>query len=172
MPKKQTDFGNYFDDFAIGDVFKHPLGRTISDVDNQWFTLLTMNTNPNHFDANLASATEFNQPLVNSTLTLAIVAGQSVYDISQNAFANLGWKNIELTAPVFVGDTIYSESKVVGLRESKSRPYAGIVTVQTRGFKQDGTVFMTYERSVYVYKREGTPIGETFPTVEDEWPER
>ena len=172
MPKEQTDFGNYFDDFTIGDVFKHPLGRTITDVDNQWFTLLTMNTNPNHFDANLASATEFHQPLVNSTLTLAIVAGQSVYDISQNAFANLGWKNIELTAPVFVGDTIYSESKVVGLRESKSRPYAGIVTVQTRGFKQDGTVFMHYERSVYVYKRAGSPIGGTYPTVDDEWPER
>lgn len=172
MPIEQTDFGNYFDDFSVGEVYKHPLGRTISDVDNQWFTLLTMNTNPNHFDAHLAEATEFGRPLVNSALTLAIVVGQSVYDISQNAFANLGWKNIELVAPVFVGDTIYAESKVVGLRESQSRPYACIVTVQTLGYNQDGVVFMTFERSVYVYKRSGSPIGDTFPTVDDAWPER
>ena len=170
MPQDPTDFGNYFDDFEVGQVYKHPLGRTITEADNVWFTLLTMNTNPNHFDNNLASHTEFNKPLVNSGLTLAIVLGQSVSDISQNAFANLGWKDIKLTAPVFVGDTIYAESKVIGLRESESRPYAGIVTVVTRGYKQDGTVFMTFERSVFVYKRDHTPIGDAFPDVTEDWP--
>ncbi len=170
MPKDPTDFGNYFDDFAVGDVYTHPLGRTITEADNTWFTLLTMNTNPNHFDANLAQHTEFGKPLVNSGLTLAIVLGQSVSDISQNAFANLGWKDISLTAPVFVGDTVYAQSKVIGLRESNSRPYAGIVTVQTRGYKQDGTVFMTFERSVYVYKRDHAPTGQAFPDVAEEWP--
>lgn len=172
MPTDPTDFGNYFEDFTVGEVYKHPLGRTVTEADNTWFTLLTMNTNPNHFDANLAETTEFGRPLVNSGLTLAIVLGQSVYDISQNAFANLGWKDISLTAPVFVGDTLYAESKIVGLKESESRPYAGIVTVQTRGLKQDGTVFMTFERSVYVYKRAGSPIGDAFPTTEDPWPDR
>jgi len=171
MPEDQKDFGNYFDDFVVGQVYKHALGRTISEADNSWFTLLTMNTNPNHFDANLASHTEFGQPLVNSGLTLAIVLGQSVHDISQNAFANLGWKNIELKAPVFVGDTIYAESKITGLRESESRPYAGIVTVQTRGYKQDGSVFITFERSVFVYKRDSTPIGDAFPDVTEPWPD-
>lgn len=172
MPTDPTEFGNYFEDFTVGEVYKHPLGRTVTEADNTWFTLLTMNTNPNHFDANLAETTEFGRPLVNSGLTLAIVLGQSVYDISQNAFANLGWKDISLTAPVFVGDTLYAESKIVGLRESESRPYAGVVTVQTRGLKQDGTVFMTFERSVYVYKRTGSPIGDAFPTTEDPWPDR
>ncbi|MGI9667742.1 MAG: MaoC family dehydratase [Acidimicrobiia bacterium] len=170
MPADPADFGNYFDDFTIGDVYKHPLGRTITEADNTWFTLLTMNTNPNHFDANLAEHTEFGKPLVNSGLTLAIVLGQSVYDISQNAFANLGWENITLSAPVFVGDTVYSESKVIGLRESASRPYAGIVTVLTRGYTQEGTVFMTFERSVYVYKRDDAPTGAAFPEVSEDWP--
>lgn len=149
----REDPGRYFDDFAVGDVYEHRPGRTITETDNVWFTLLTQNTHPLHFDREYAAKTEFGQPLVNSTLTLALVAGMSVSDTSQKAIANLGWTNIELTAPVFVGDTIYAESEVLEARESRSRPGQGIVTVRTTGRKADDTVFMTYVRSFLVPKR-------------------
>lgn len=149
----REDPGRYFDDFAVGDVYEHRPGRTITETDNVWFTLLTQNTHPLHFDREYAAKTEFGQPLVNSTLTLAIVVGMSVSDTSQKAIANLGWTNIELTAPVFVGDTIYAESEVLEVRESRSRPGQGIVTVRTTGKKADDTVFMTYVRSFLVPKR-------------------
>ena len=123
------------------------------------FTLLTMNTHPLHFDANFAAKSEFGKPLVNSALTLSIVVGMSVSDTSQNAIANLGWNDIKLTAPVFHGDTIYAESEVLEMRESKSRPTQGIVTIQTTGKKADGTVFMTFERSILTPKR-GHGVGD------------
>ena len=147
--------GRYYEDFTVGDVYRHQPGRTISETDNTWFTLLTMNTHPVHFDAAYAAETEFGKLLVNSCLTLSIVAGMSVSDLSQNAVANLGWKDIGLSAPVFVGDTIYAESEVLAKRESKSRPGQGIVTARTRGLKADGTEFMRYERSFLVARREG-----------------
>ena len=134
-------------------MYEHRPGRTLSEADNTWFTLLTMNTHPLHFDAAYAAKTEFERPLMNSTLTLAMVAGMSVSDLSQKAIANLGWDKIRLTAPVFAGDTIYAESEVLAKRESKSRPDQGIVTVKTTGKKADGTVFMTYERAFLVPKR-------------------
>ena len=137
----------------MGDVYEHRPGRTISEADNTWFTLLTMNTHPVHFDANYAAKSEFGQLLVNSALTLSIVAGMSVSDTSQKAIANLGWNDIKLTAPVFVGDTIYAESEVLGKRESKSRPTQGIVSIKTTGKKADGTVFMTYDRTMLIPKR-------------------
>jgi itaconyl-CoA hydratase len=146
----RESFGRHFEDFTVGDVYEHRPGRTISEADNTWFTLLTMNTHPLHFDAAYAARTEFKRPLVNSCLTLAIVAGMSVSDLSQKAIANLGWDKIQLTAPVFAGDTLYAESEVLALRESKSRPTQGIVTVRTTGKKSDGTVFMTYERTFLV----------------------
>ena len=145
--------GRHLEDFQVGDVYEHRPGRTLSEADNTWFTLLTMNTHPVHFDAAYSAKTEFGRPLVNSCLTLAIVTGMSVSDLSQKAVANLGWDNIRLTAPVFVGDTIYAESEVLEVRESRSRPTQGIVTVRTTGKKADGTVFMTYERSLLVPKR-------------------
>lgn len=145
--------GRYYEDFRVGDIYEHRPGRTICEADNTWFTLLTMNTHPLHFDAAYAARTEFGRPLVNSCLTLAMVVGMSVADVSEKAIANLGWKNIELTAPVFAGDTLYAESEVLALRESRSRPTQGIVTVRTRGLKADGTVFMTFERTVLVPKR-------------------
>jgi len=145
-------FGRHFEDFKVGDVYEHRPGRTISEADNTWFTLLTMNTHPLHFDAAYAAKTEFGRPLVNSCLTLAMVAGMSVTDLSQKAIANLGWDKVRLSAPVFAGDTIYAESEVLDKRESKSRPTQGIVTVRTTGKKADGTVFMTYERSFLVPK--------------------
>ncbi len=146
-------FGRCFEDFVAGDVYEHRPGRTISEADNTWFTLLTMNKHPLHFDAAYAAKTEFGKPVVNSALTLSIVAGMSVSDVSQQAIANLGWNDIRLTAPVFVGDTIYAESEVLSKRQSSSRPTQGIVTVRTTGRKADGSVIMTYERTVLVPKR-------------------
>jgi len=145
--------GRYYEDFAVGETYKHWPGRTITAADNTWFTLLTMNQNPIHFDEAYAKQSEFGKPLVNSTLTLAIVVGMSVADVSQRAVANLGWTDIALPAPVFNGDTLYAESKVLDKRESKSRPAQGIVTVATRAWKQDGTTVMTFKRSVLIPKR-------------------
>ena len=146
----RQDPGRLYEDFTVGDVYEHRPGRTISEADNTWFTLLTMNQHPLHFDAAYAAGTEFGRPLVNSTLTLAIVTGMSVGDVSQKAIANLGWDRIALTAPVFVGDTIYAESEVLAKRPSGSRPGQGLVTVRTRGRKADGSVFMEFERTVLV----------------------
>ena len=145
--------GRYFEDFAVGDTYKHWPGRTITATDNTWFTLLTMNQHPIHFDEEYAKHTEFGKPLVNSALTLAIVAGMSVADVSQKAIANLGWTDIRMPAPVFNGDTIYAESTVLEKRVSKSRPTQGVVTVSTRAWKQDGTTVMTYHRTVLVPMR-------------------
>src|SRR5215470_8153082 len=150
--RSRETYGRVFEDFAVGDVYEHRPGRTISEADNTWFTLLTMNQHPLHFDAAYAAKSEFGRPVVNSCLTLSIITGMSVADVSQMAIGNLGWTDIKLTAPVFVGDTIYAESEVLAKRESKSRPTQGVVTVRTTGKKADGTVFMSYERTVLVPK--------------------
>ena len=149
--------GRFFEDFEVGDVYEHPLGRTVLPVDNSWFTLLTQNTAELHFDAHYASATEWGRPLVDSTFTLALVTGQSVTDVSQNVMANLGWDEVRLPAPVFEGDTIYSESEVLEVRESKSRPNVGVVTVRTKGYNQDGVVVITFKRVLLVYRRDCAP---------------
>ncbi|HIC34210.1 MAG TPA: MaoC family dehydratase, partial [Gammaproteobacteria bacterium] len=143
----RESYGRYYEDFHVGDIYEHRPGRTITETDNTWFTLLTMNTHPLHFDAHYAKKTEFGRPLVNSALTLSIVAGMSVSDLSQKAIANLGWENIKLTAPVFAGDTLYAESEVLAKRESKSRPTQGIVSARTTGANSDGIVVIRYERS-------------------------
>ncbi|MBI4757269.1 MAG: MaoC family dehydratase [Betaproteobacteria bacterium] len=145
--------GRFFEDFEVGDVYRHPLGRTVLEVDNAWFTLLTQNTAPIHFDRHYAAQTEFRRPLVDSTFTLALVTGQSVTDVSQNVFANLGWDEVRLPAPVFEGDTIYSQSEVLEARESRSRPNVGIVKVRTSGFNQDGKVVITFVRTLLVFRR-------------------
>src|SRR5258707_14014147 len=139
--------GRCFEDFVPGAALRHELGRTVSTTDNTWFTLLTVNSNPIHFDAHYASQTEFRRPLVNSTLTLAIVTGLSVADISRHA-VNLGWDEVRLPAPVFEGDTIYAESEVLSARPSKSRPNMGVVEIKTTGFNQDGTVVIHYRRAI------------------------
>ena len=151
--------GRYFEDFAVGDVYVHRLGRTVLDVDNSWFTLLTQNTAPIHVDRHYAAGTEFGRPLVDSTFTLALVTGQSVADVSQNVMANLGWDEVRLPAPVFEGDTIYSESEVLAARPSRSRPEVGIVTVRTTGSNQDGVVVITFTRTLMVYRRGHGPAG-------------
>ena len=146
-------FGRSYEDFAVGDVYEHRPGRTITQADNTWFALLTMNTHPLHFDEQYAKATEFGRCLVASPLTVAILVGMSVTDVSQKAIANLGWREICLPAPVFAGDTLYAESTVLDKRESKSRPTAGLVTVRTTGRNQDGTVVCTFERTILVARR-------------------
>lgn len=149
----RESYGRYYEDFEVGHIYEHRPGRTMTETDNIQYTLLTMNTHPLHFDAEYCRHTEFGKPLINSTFTLSVVAGMSVSDVSQKAIANLGWSDIKLTAPVFAGDTLYAESEVLEKRESKSRPTQGVVKVRTTGIKQDGTVFMSFERSVLVPKR-------------------
>jgi len=153
----QTERGRFFEDFKVGEVYHHAMGRTLSEADNTWFTLLTCNTNEIHFNADYAAQTEFGRPLMNSCLTLSLVTGLSVDDISQHIVANLGWDKVTLPAPVFAGDTIYAESEVLETRPSKSRPGQGIVRVRTRGFNQKGTVVIQFERTVLVHSRETAP---------------
>ena len=154
-----ADLGRYLEDFTVGDVYEHRPGRTITEADNIQFSLLTMNRHPMHCDHAFAEKSEFGKPLVNSGLTLAIVLGMTVDDVSYKSVANLGWKEIKLVAPVFPGDTIYARSKVLDVRESKKRPTQGIVTTYTEGYKADGTVFVTFERASLVPKR-GHGIGD------------
>jgi itaconyl-CoA hydratase len=166
MAIKEGWTGRVFEDFEVGDVFRHALGRTVLATDNVWFTLLTQNTNPIHFDRAYAAKTEFGKPLVDSTFTLALVTGQSVADISQNAMANLGWDEVRLPNPVFEGDTIYSQSEVLEKRESKSRPNVGIVRFKTTGYTQDGTVVIEFKRTIMIYKRGQVPETVRGPKIE------
>ena len=149
----RESFGRYYEDFTVGDTYEHRPGRTITATDNTWFTLLTMNTHPLHFDEEYARATEFGRTIVCSPLTVALMVGMSVSDVSQKAIANLGWREIRLTHPLYAGDTLYAESTVLGKRDSKSRPEAGLVTVATSGRNQDGTVVCTFERTILVARR-------------------
>ena len=156
----REDPGRYFEDFQIGDVYEHWPGRTVSEADNIWFTNLTMNTHPIHFDANYASKSEFGKYLVNSAFTLALVTGMCVSGTSQKAIANLGWEEIKIPAPVFVGDTLYSETEVLDKRESKSRSTQGIVKVRHIGKNQDKVVVMDMVRSFLVAKRGHSVVDE------------
>ncbi|MCJ0896516.1 acyl dehydratase [Rhodococcus erythropolis] len=153
MTLHKAPAGRFFEDFVVGDLIEHAARRTVTTTDNIWFTLLTQNTAPLHFDHEYAAQTEFGRPLMNSAFTLALVSGQSVAEISQNVFANLGWDAVQLPNPVFEGDTISSLSKVLAARESTSRPNLGIVTVSTTGYNQRGDEVVTYVRNVMIYKR-------------------
>ena len=148
--------GRAYEDISVGDIYPHALGRTITDVDNIWFTLLTNNPNPIHFDQVYAAQTEFKRLLVDSTFTLALVTGLSVADVSQNAI-NLGWDEVRLTHPVYAGDTLHAWSEVLEVRESQSRPTMGIVKLKTTGVNQDGAVVIEFKRTILVYKRAHVP---------------
>lgn len=156
MSVKEGWHGRVYEDFDVGDIYQHPLGRTITRTDNIWFTLVTVNPNPIHFDAHYAAQTPFGRPLVDSTFTLALVTGLSVGDVSQNGI-NLGWDEVRLPAPVYEGDTVYAQSEVLSKRESKSHPERGIIQVKTVGYNQEGTVVLTFKRSILVYKRGHVP---------------
>ena len=149
--------GRFFEDFNVGDVYHHALGRTVTETDNSWFTLLTQNTAAIHFDKHYAAQTEFGRPLVNSTFTLALVTGQSVSDVSQNVMANLGWDHVRLPHPLFEGDTVYSKSEVLEVRRSESRSNVGVLTVRTTGFNQDGIILIEFTRTLLVYRRGHAP---------------
>lgn len=149
----RESYGRYLEDFKVGDVYEHRPGRTISEADNSWFTLLTMNQHPLHFDVEYAAKSEFGKPLVNSCLTLSIIAGMSVSDVSQKTIANLGWDTVRMPAPVFNGDTLYAESEVLSIRESKSRPTQGIVSIKTIGKNQKGVEVISFERTMLIPKR-------------------
>lgn len=166
--------GRLFEDFTVGDIYYHPFGKTVTEADNQSFTLMTQNVSKTHVDRNFAKSTEFGLPLVNSTLTLALVTGQSTIDLSMNVFANMGWDEVRMPNPVYEGDTIYSRSKVLALRESKSRPNLGLVSVATEGYNQDSKIVISYRRTFMVYKQGFMPSVEsarpdesTLPSIEE-----
>ncbi len=146
--------GLLFEDIEVGAIVEHRPGRTLTEADNIWMSLLSMNLHPLHIDNAYCESTEWKRPLVSSLVTLSIVSGMSVPSTSAKGLANLGWDNIRLVAPVFVGDTIYAETEYLDKRRSESRPHQGIVSCTTRGVKSDGTVFLTCERSFLLPTRE------------------
>jgi acyl dehydratase len=154
----RESFGRYYEDFKVGDIYQHRPGRTITQYDNISFTLLTMNTHPMHFDEEYAKHSEFGRCIVCSPLTVALMVGMSVTDVSQKAIANLGWTDIKLTHPLFAGDTLYAESEVLDKRESKSRPNAGVVSVKTIGLNQDGVKVCEFNRTMLIMKRSGNDV--------------
>jgi itaconyl-CoA hydratase len=156
-----------YEDFAVGDVYRSAVGRTVTETDNLLFTMLAMNTNELHFNDEAARASEFGRPLVNSTFTLALVLGLSVADTTQAGAVNLGWTEIRLPHPVFVGDTIWSETEVTAVRESRSRPACGIVSVRTRGINERREVVCEFARSFLVPKRSAST--DAFPTTDEQW---
>jgi len=161
--------GRFYEDFAVGDVFKSRLGRTVTEVDNIWFTCLTLNTNQIHFNTPYAERTQFGKTLMNSAFTLALITGMTVPDTSENAAANLQWTDIKLPKPVFAGDTLWAESEILELRESNSNPSVGIVSMRSRGINQRHEVVIEFLRTFMVYKREAPEVQDTFPGTDDEW---
>jgi itaconyl-CoA hydratase len=161
--------GRFFEDYSVGDVYRSRLGRTITETDNIWFTNLTLNTNQSHFNTPFAERSPFGRPLVNSAFTLSLVTGLSVTDVSENAMANLAWDDIKLPNPVFAGDTLWCESEVLELRESASRPYAGIVKIRSRGINQRAEVVIEFRRTMMVYRREAEQVQDLFPITSADW---
>ena len=162
--------GRFFEDFDVGDVYTSRLGRTVTEADNVWFTCLTMNTNQMHFNDRYAAGTPFGRTLVNSTFTLALITGLTVPDTSENGAANLEWSDIKLPNPVFVGDTLWAQSEVLGLRESESRPQMGVVTIRSRGINQDGEVVVEFRRAFLCYKRDAPEVQTgRAPAVDAPW---
>lgn len=161
--------GRFFEDFCVGDVYTSRLGRTVTETDNVWFTCLTLNTNQVHFNERYAAGTAFGRSLVNSTFTLALVTGLTVPDTSENAAANLEWTEIKLPRPVFVGDTLWAQSEVLALRESRSRPQMGVITIRSRGINQDGEVVIEFRRSFLVYKRDAPEVQRGAPATDQPW---
>ena len=159
--------GRFFEDFTVGDIYKHPYGRTVTETDNVWFTNLTMNLNPMHFNEAYAAETEFGERLVDGTFVIALSVGMSVIDVSANATANLGYDDIRHHAPVFHGDTLFAESEVIEKRESDSRDHVGIVTTELRTFNQDDELVLTLQRTPLVLKRSHAAPSPAQPTG---WP--
>jgi len=168
-PAPKSWRGRFYEDFAVGDVFRSRLGRTVTETDNIWFTCLTLNTNQLHFNTPYAERTQFGSPLVNSVFTLALVVGLTVPDTSENAAANLAWTDIKLPKPVFVGDTLWAESEILELRESASNPDVGIVSMRCRGVNQRREVVVEFKRTFMVYKRAAPQAATAFPGTDTGW---
>lgn len=162
MPVKKGWEGRYLEDLQVGDIYRSGVGRTVTETDNIWFTLLTNNDNEIHFNDEYAKNTQWGKPLVNSAFTLALVTGLSVSDVSKNG-VNLAWEKVVMPAPVFAGDTIWAETEVLSVRDSKSDPRRGIIHIKTKGIKQDGTTVIEFERNILVWKREHAPSQSSFP---------
>jgi itaconyl-CoA hydratase len=161
--------GRFYEDFDVGDVYQSRLGRTITETDNIWFTLLTLNTNQMHFNTPYTEGTRFGQQLINSAFTLALVTGMTVPDTSENATANLSWTDIKLPKPVFVGDTLWAESEITDMRESKSNQNVGIVSMRCRGINQRREVVIEFKRTFMVYKRGAPEVTDMFPATDEDW---
>ena len=145
--------GRFFDEWQVGDRIAHAVTRTVTETDNVLISTLTHNPQPLHLDAEAAKQSELGQILVNSCLTFSLVVGASVADTTLGTLvANLGFDEVRLPKPVFIGDTLRFESEVVDLRESKSRPNAGIVTWEHRAINQDGQTVCTFKRSALIQK--------------------
>jgi acyl dehydratase len=155
MSKKEiiSYFGNYFEDFEIDTVFHHTPGKTITESDNNFFTLITMNHHPLHIDKPFAEASQHKKILVVGTLVFSLAVGQSVKDISCKAIANLGYDKVVHFAPVFIGDTIYSRSIIKNKVESKSKLDRGVITVETIVVNQDDVKVLSFERKVLIPKK-------------------
>ena len=166
MPVKEGWTGRFYEDFEVGDVYRSAIGRTITETDNIWFTLLTNNDNQIHFNSEYAKHTPWGKTLVNSAFTIAVVTGLTVKDVSQNGFA-LGWERIVLPNPLFNGDTVYAETEVLDIRASQSDERRGIVKVRTRGIQQEGVVVIEFERSIMVWRREHAPNIGVFPEIKE-----
>ena len=161
--------GRFYEDIEVGDVYASRLGRTVTETDNIWFTCLTLNTNQLHFNVPYAERTQFGKPLVNSAFTLALVTGMTVPDTSENATANLAWTDITMPNPVFVGDTLWSESEILDKRESRSNPRVGIVSMRSRGINQRREVVMEFKRTFMIYKSNAPEVESAFPGTDTEW---
>ena len=151
---RSEQFGNYLEDFIVGDTYKHWPGRTITESDNTNFCMLTMNHHPLHIDSLFASDTQFQQRVVVGTLVYSVVFGISVPDISGKAIANLTVDSLEHVAPVFIGDTLYGESDIIYIRTSSTRKDRGIITVETRGFNQNNELVLRFKRKVMIPKKQ------------------
>ena len=169
IPAPKAWRGRFYEDFEVGDVFRSRLGRTITETDNIWFTCLTLNTNQIHFNVPYTERTQFGQPLVNSTFTLALIVGLTVADTSENAAANLEWTDIKLPRPVFEGDTLHAESEILNVRESASNPSVGIVSMRCRGINQRGEVVIEFRRTFMAYRRGAPEVADRFPHTDAEW---
>ena len=146
--------GRYYDEWQVGDVIAHAVTRTVTETDNVLVSALTHNPQPMHLDHELAARSEFGRPLVNSIYTFGLMVGVSVADTTLGTLvANLGYDKLTFPAPVFVGDTLHSESECLEVRESKSRPNAGIVTWEHRSFNQRGELVCKCTRSALLLKK-------------------
>ena len=159
--------GRYLEDFEVGDIYKHPLGRTVTEADAIWLSGLSMSSNKLYFNEAYAKEAGFEGIVVSAAFTLALVTGMSVNDISQNGI-NLEWISIDTGEPLYIGETVYAQSEVVDVRSSKSKPGQGIVTVKTTGYTQSGKVVLELKRSILVYKKEAAPQMQLFPKT-PEW---